>query len=429
MNDSNVQLLLEALIAAGIGLMVGLEREHRDLQQHEGEPQDPRHPIEILLGVRTFALLSLFGWTTAALVTQVPWLPAAGLLAVAVLVATAYYQSADTSRGLTTEAAALLTAVTGMLVHYQRLVAIALGLATTLLLIAKPFFRRLVPRLSRVDLTATLQLLIVLAIVLPLLPTEARDPWGVLSPRRIGLFITLIAGVNYVGYVLHRTLGVRRSYGILGLVGGVASSTALTVAMAQQARREPSTCAGGQAAVLIAGAVMYVRVIALAAVASRELAIAVAPSLGAMSFLSVAGAAWKWRAVRAFGGEAESGQLELQNPFSLVPAVKWGLFFVVILVASAVSRQLLGDLGLLFAAGASGLADVDAITLAVSRQVVRHSLEIGTGAWAVTIAVVANTLVKALIAWSGGGRAFGVDILRVSLLALAGGLLNALLFS
>src|SRR6188472_3870316 len=102
------------------------------------------------------------------------------------------------------------------------------------------------------DLVATLQLLILVAIVLPVLPSEASDPWGVLAPRRIGIFVVLIAGISYVGYVLHRLLGDRNSAGITGLVGGLASSTAVTVAMSQRVRADQSFREPAQLAICLA---------------------------------------------------------------------------------------------------------------------------------------------------------------------------------
>jgi uncharacterized membrane protein (DUF4010 family) len=122
-----------------------------------------------------------------------------------------------------------------MLVHYERSLAVAVALATTALLISKPWLRAVMPRLRRVDLTATLQLAIVLAVVLPLLPQTAIDPWGILRPREIGWFIVLIAGISYVGYVASRLWGEQRGAGVTGLVGGLTSSTAVTAAMAQAA--------------------------------------------------------------------------------------------------------------------------------------------------------------------------------------------------
>ena len=178
-----------------------------------------------------------------------------------------------------------------MMVRHDRRIALALGLVTTLLLLAKPWTRTLVPKLRRIELTAALQLGIGLAVLLPLLPTEAHDPWGVLSPRKIGLFVLLIAGLGFVGYVLHRILGQTKGAGLAGLVGGLVSSTAVTAAMAQDAARRPEHRLSGQLATFLANAVMPIRVLVVTALLSRAITRALALPLGAMAAIMLLGAA------------------------------------------------------------------------------------------------------------------------------------------
>src|SRR5262249_44574302 len=131
--------LLQAAVAVAIGLVMGLEREHHEVA--EGE-------IEIRLGMRTFALLALLGWASAF--TGIPWLPFAALLASGIVIATQYFRAAGSDPGLTTEIAALVAVVVGMVVRVSLLVGATVGLGATVLLIAKPWVRAYVPRLRRV---------------------------------------------------------------------------------------------------------------------------------------------------------------------------------------------------------------------------------------------------------------------------------------
>jgi uncharacterized membrane protein (DUF4010 family) len=425
--DVPVRTLVDALLAIGIGLFIGLEREHSDVVTHPVVGGEPPPRGETLLGVRTFALLALFGWVSAYTGNAYPWVPVAALVVTGALVIVAAIRERQSGRGLTTEVAALTTFVLGMVVHHQRAVAVALALATTLLLISKPWFRELVPRMRRVDLTATLQLLIVLAIVLPLLPEEARDPWRVLSPRRIGLFVTLIAGIGYVGYVLHRLLGAERGAGLMGLVGGLVSSTAVTVAMAREARRKPTMVGPGQLATLLASAVMLARVLVISSLVNINVTRALARPLGAMIVFTTGGAIWKWHKLHRSNGHAPiTRELDLSNPFSLIPALKWGVLLAAVLVGSAVARSAFGSAGFVASAAISGLVDVDAITLAANRLVSNRELDVSVAALAVTAAVTSNTLVKGTIAWIGGGRRFGVDVAKVFGAAVVGGVVLAL---
>lgn len=426
MDSHLLNLLIEAAYAIGMGLFIGLEREHS-----EGVADTDGKPRELPMGARTFALLALVGWTAALLGDQFTWLPPLALAAVAALV-TAGFVTRDTGPGLTTEVAALLTFGLGMLVHYERSLAVALALATTALLISKPWLLAVMPKLRRVDLTATLQLAIVLAIVLPLLPRTAVDPWGILKPREIGWFVVLIAGISYVGYVASRLWGEHRGAGVTGLVGGLASSTAVTAAMAQAARRDSSMTGSAQLAVFAANAMMFGRVVVVAAVIDRAVALRLAAPMGAMGLVVLAAALWQWRRLRTdaprSGDTSSSGALAgLKNPFALLPALKWGAVMVGVLLLAAFAREYLGDRGVVAVAAASGIADVDAITLTVTRSVRLGELGVDLAALAVTVAVMSNTLVKAGIAVVAGGRGFGVPVARVLVAAAVLGVGVALL--
>jgi uncharacterized membrane protein (DUF4010 family) len=414
MDPVTLKLLIEAAVAGGIGLIIGLEREHSDGTGAHSEDH---------VGVRTLAILALFGWTCALLGDALPWLPPVGLLVAGGLILAHYLRVGDRDLGLTTEVAAATTVALGMLVHHQRDLAVAVGLVVTLLLVAKPWFRRTIPRLRQVELTAALQLAVALAVVLPLLPVEALDPWGALSPRKIGLFIVLLAGVGYVGYVLHRLLGPSRGAVVSGLVGGLVSSTAVTLAMAQQSRIDGRLVRPGRVAVLLANAVMFARVVVVTTFLDRGIAGALALPLGSMAVVVLAAAAWELRRGRLSTDPANT--TPLTNPFALLPALRWGILLSVVLVASAVAREQFGDRGLLVAAAASGLADVDAVTLAVGRQSHQGDLTAATASLAITIAVVANSLVKATIAVVLGERGFGRPIAAVLAVAIAVGLIVA----
>lgn len=399
MDESSTTALLNGAIAGGIGLVVGLEREHEQAPVH-----DP------ILGVRTFTLLALLGWACA--LSPAPWLVPAALLAVAAFLIATYLRGPSDDLGLTTEVSAMVTFVSGTIVALDRMVAMALGLATALLLLSKPWVRAMVPRLKRIELSATLQLLIVLAIVLPLLPDRPVDPWGVVSPRKVGIFVTLIAGISYVGYVAARLLGRSRGAGLSGIVGGLASSTAVTVAMANAAKRDEVMRAPGQLATFLANTVMCVRVAIITAVASTEVARRLALPLGALAVVLLAGAAWKFPSARRSEAGAIEGP-ELKNPFAILPALKWGVFLVAVQLLATFAKWWLGDKGVLLAAAASGIADVDPITLSVSRQAGGGQLDVGVAVLAIIIAVMTNMIMKGAVAVVTGGRGYGRDIALV----------------
>lgn len=416
---------LDAALAIGLGLMIGLEREHHQVVTDRSERADAAPARETLLGVRSFALLALAGWAAGwlAAASGLVWLPPALLVAIAAILCIPLVREPRDQGGLTTEAAALVTVIIGVMVARDRALAVAVGVATDVLLISKPWFKRVVPRLRHVDFVATIQLVVALAVVLPLLPGETQDPWHALSPRRIGLFVTLILSVSWIGYVLSRVLGPRRGAGLTALVGGLVSSTVVTATMAQRARRSPDLMVTGQMATFLASATMSVRLLVMAAVISPRVALAAAPAVSVIGVGMLVGAVWKWR---IGGGKAAPGQagaeLELANPMSLLQALKWAVFMTVVLLAAAAGKQYLGDQGVLVSAALSGLADVDAITLAVTRQAADGSLAANVAVLAIVIAVVVNTLVKAGIALWSGGKTYGRDIAVVFAASVLAGL-------
>jgi uncharacterized membrane protein (DUF4010 family) len=290
--------------------------------------------------------------------------------------------------------------VIGGLVHTDRRLAVVLGLSTALLLVSKPWMRKQVVRLRHVEVAATIQLAVLVAILLPLLPTDPVDPWNAIPPRKVGLFVVLIAGVEYLGYVATRLLGANRGAAVTGLIGGLTSSTAVTVSMARSTKTGQAIRAA-QLATLLANVVMCFRIVAVTGVLAPDLAWRLAIALGAMALVLITAAVLTWLKMRSEPKTVES--LQLRNPFSLVPALTWGAALCAILVISRLATAYFGPKGFLLAAGASGLADVDAIVLAATRG----TTTVEVGALAIVIAATANSVAKSSLAWTIGGRAFG----------------------
>ena len=94
MGEISSEILIDLAYALGIGLFVGLEREHSVVAGGLGphatpaDRSDKQTASETVLGVRTFALLSLFGWGCAHAGIHWAWLPPVGLLVVGGFVVT-----------------------------------------------------------------------------------------------------------------------------------------------------------------------------------------------------------------------------------------------------------------------------------------------------------------------------------------------------
>ncbi|MBI1753253.1 MAG: MgtC/SapB family protein [Acidobacteria bacterium] len=430
----DLSTLKEAVLAVAVGLMMGLERERSGFERSQEGHEEPYHRRESdqaaalhgSLGARTFALLTLLGWISVKVGGENPAMPIAVMALAALMIGLFYYETSSADRGLTTEIAALSAPLLGMLLTRDALLAVAVAVIVTLLLLSKPWIRAWVPKLQREDLTASIQLLIVFAILLPLLPSRALDPWGVLSPRKVGWMVALIAAVDFMGYALNRVLGSRRGAALTGLVGGLISSTVVTVTMSRQAREDATLKGPGQVAVMLACAVMGLRVSMLAGVVGgAALAKPLLLPMGAMVLVLLGASYWIYRGARSAAVAGRAGDMPVRNPFHLKRAMAWGLALAAVLLASAAARAWFGDRGLLIAAGVSGLADVDPITLAVSSQVREVGLPAVTAVLAIILAIGANTFSKACFAWVSGGRAFGKRLSAVLGASLAAALLVA----
>lgn len=406
-------------VSLGVGLLIGLER-----QQSMGRKGGQAVPA----GLRTFPLLSLAGSLVWIIRDGAPALPAAGIVAVVALLAVHRLGLPAPLRehGVTTEAAAVVAFLLGMLAvadgplpdFEARLITTgALGTLVALLLSVKPHTQAVLRHISEDDLLATLQLLVVALVLLPLLPDEGLGPYGAVNPAQTGRMILLIGGVSWVGFVAARLLGAGRGLIVTGLVGGLVSSTAVTFGMARRAKAEPAVASSCTIAIAAANAMMLGRVLVTVAVVAPGLVPVVGVPMGAMlaaGLIALLPLLREVRGARAIGG------LTVENPFELKSAVMFGLLFVVIVVIAHAIRANLGDSALVLAGLAAGLTDVDAITLSAATLANQGLADSIAGA-TILAAVASNTAVKTGVAFAVGGRAIGLRILKVSGMTLVAG--------
>ncbi len=429
-----VDLFLKMLYALGVGVLIGLERsvvrKPPPAAAPDPEPAEPPAAPDTIIGVRTCAVLSLVGFIAAFLGTEVAPSAAPVLLAGAVLlVLPLYWRSPNPDVGITTEIAAVSVVGLGALAYSHPHAAGVLGLLVAVMLASKRFVQRTVRGFRRVELTGTLQFLVIVLIVLPLLPNEALDPYGAFNPYKVVLLVVLISGISFVGYFLTKYLGADKGLGLTGLLGGLTSSTAVTAAMAQQARQTPGIRNACAVATVIANATMFGRVLVVVFLLDRTLFMDLAWGLGTMTVAAAIGVGVLWLIARRKQDSDPHAEHEqaLSNPFSLGPAVKFAGFFVLILFVAKLAKLWFGDSGIYLASLVSGLADVDAITLTIAEQTKDGSLVHSVGALGITIAVAANSVVKTGIAFYSGGGRFGAIVGLVLGLATGAGIAVLLL--
>jgi len=410
-------LALRFAVALGLGILIGLERERA--KGAEGGA-----------GVRTFALIALAGAIAGHLdqTLGLGWLSLAIFVAVGALVVSSYVlTSLHGDTGIATEISALLAFLLGLLcVHGQLQVAAWVAVAMALMLALKDWLHRLARKIDSSDVEATLQFAIVTLIILPLVPD--RDfgpvPLDVLNPYKVWLMVVLISGLNFASYLLIKIVGAEHGIGLAGLLGGLASSTAVTLGFSQRSRRAGEDASALALGILLAWTVMYFRVVVLTALISSQLGARLALVMGALCVVSLGASYGLWRRRRAQDrGEVSAGQ----NPFELGEAIKFGLLFGIVVFVAKAAQVYLGDAGLYVAAGIAGLSDVDAITLAMADLARGDAQSLSIAARAIVIAVLANTLVKSAMAASLGSAELRRLTLPISALLFAAGALAAIL--
>jgi len=239
------------------------------------------------------------------------------------------------------------------------------------------------------------------------LPDQTFGPLDVINPYTIWLMVVLVAGINFVGYILIKTLGARQGIGLAGLLGGFASSTALTLGFSRRSRTEPALTPEFSFAIVVASAVMFARVLVEV--------FAVHPAVGRLLLLPLccSGASGLlccvvlWFVRRSCGpADASSAQqVSVRNPFELWPAVWFGLLFGGILFIARAGQVYFGNAGVYVSSVAAGFADVDPIALSLSNLAHADLNEI-IAARGITLAALANTCVKMLITLIGGMALF-----------------------
>lgn len=406
--DETLHLVTTFALSAGIGLLVGLERERKPSAK---------------AGVRTFTLIAVLGSLAALLenATGSAWSIAAGALSVTGTLVAAYLHDRDTVRddsGTTTVIAAIAVFFLGAVNYYgYPTLAVALGVGITVLLYFKAEIEGFSHKLTAQDLRSMLQFAVLTAVILPLLPDRAFGPYGVLNPFQIWLMVVLVEAVSLSGYVAWRlTLG-RHGLLLAGVLGGLVSSTATTLAYARQVGAGDRGAASGVLVILLANATMLVRVLVLVGVVAPEAlsraAAVVAPALAA----ALLGVVWRWRSLQA---APVDGEESFRNPTQLSTALTFGAIYGLILLFTAWAHDYFGLGGVLALAAVSGLTDVDAITLSSMQMLNQSVLVRDTALTAVAVAVASNLVFKAAMASAAGGARLRGPVVRAFAAVLFG---------
>ena len=400
---------LEALaLATAIGLLMGLERERRPAAR---------------AGVRTFGLTGLLGALMALLaeLLATPAFIAMGFAVVAVMIIAAFirHPEPDDDPGTTSVVALLVCYSLGAMVwlgHGRLAVMAAVG--ATMLLYFKSELRGVAARLTSQDWRSILQFSVLSLIVLPILPNRGFGPYEAINPHQVWLMVVLISGVSLAGYAALRLVGARYGAPLLGLLGGVVSSTATTMVFSRHARENPAMAPTATLVILLANLIMVVRILFIAWALAPSV---VEPLVTGCLLAILVGCmviALNWHKLAS---QSELPIPQTRNPTELRAAIGFGLLYAGVLLCAAWLSDIAGSSGLYLLAFVSGLTDVDAIALSTLRLLNLGKLEVMPTAIAILLAMIANLTFKSALAFGLGGSDLGRRVLG-GMLAVGAGL-------
>ncbi|MDT8384736.1 MAG: MgtC/SapB family protein [Gammaproteobacteria bacterium] len=401
-------------VALAIGLLIGLERGWKERDAVEGAR---------IAGVRTYGLLGLLGGGSALLSEQFGALALGlafvGLAAVLTTVYVVNLRRRD-DVGITSLVAGLLTFILGALAAMGEVgIAAASAVVTTLLLSHKPLLHRWVNALEGEELHAGIKLLLISVVLLPLLPNQGYGPWQALNPFVIWWMVVLIAAISFVGYFAIKIGGARRGAVFTGLFGGLAASTAVTLHFSRLTRRDASMAPMLATGILLACGTMFPRMLLIASVLNPDLFLPLLVPVTVMAMLTYGPAFLCWQSSSHKKPDTTS---PLRNPLELTSAVSFGLLLALVMLLGSALQSEFGGAGVLVLAAASGVADVDAITLSLARMS-QTELMVNTAVTGIVLAAAVNSLVKGGMASFIGGRAIGLRVGLPLLASAIGGLI------
>lgn len=422
------EFFLDFLVALGVGALIGIEREHR------------RDQTQVIAGVRTFPLFSMAGYLLVVVAGEMSDGAGAllavglgGIIAVAIAFLWVRHQLGVT--GMTTPLAMIVTFLLGLLVGFGYTTeAIVVGVATTFLLLTKERLHAFAEVLTEEEMMGALQFITVAFILFPIVsrlesPVLGQDWIGrgeLVDPFLTLLVVIFVSAISFASFLAMRFVGARRGVMLSGLLGGLVSSEATVVSLAEHARESPDLVRPAVTGAILATSSMFARNLAIAAFADPTLRVArtMLVVLLPMALVTAGYSLWRWRVARlAPKGEARAPRVK--NPFAVTPALRFAAYFVAITVLATFASRALGPVGV-YATALGGFVSAGAVIASVvslyAAGTVSFEVATITGALACVIAV-ANKLV--ILRWANHAvfekaRAPFAVVTLLGLAALAG---------
>ncbi|HSQ47407.1 MAG TPA: MgtC/SapB family protein, partial [Lutibacter sp.] len=380
--------LIRMLVTAGIGFVLGLEREYSQYSEKG----------EIFAGLRTFTLVALLGFLTAYLgITFTYWIFIAGFLGVVAIVAISYWvTSHEGNIGSTTEFAIIFTFLLGGLVLVGSInLSLALTVITLVLLSLKLRLKSMIGQLTQKELFAFVRFVVIALLILPFLPNEFYGPYEVINPREVGWIIVLTSGIGFVGYILMKFLGTDRGILLTSILGGLVSSTLVTFTFSKKSKETPELSQNYAVGIFAAATIMVLRIFLLVFIFNKTMLIQLTIPLLIILLTTFGIALYFYN--KQFEKQHAIDKIVLGDPLNIKNAVFFGVFYIGILLLVSYANHGYGTKGIYLSSAISALTDIDAIAISVSK-LGGTTMNMLIAQNAILLATLSNTVVKIGIA-------------------------------
>lgn len=399
--------LLSFLISFCIGLLLGIDRER---SHPEGQSS---------IGVRTFVLFALLGTITATLKENIITVTSA--LFVFIIIGLGYYRGTGNKKfpqdvGITTELAAGMVFVLGYMVPTYPLMAITISAVILFVLVERKQLHRFSrEKLSHEEIEAVIILTVFGLGVIPILPNETIDPWGLFNPKQFAILLALIAAIQFAGYVAIRLFGQRLGRAVTGFFGGFISSTAV-FANLRVALQDGKFFYSTMAAALLATMASIIELAAIVLMASPTLFMTIIWPLVVMVMLGISIAAY----FLMFHRKEKDKPKKKPHPLHYTSLIYSALIIAAIVVVTAIAKEYIGTGAIVIIAFLGGLFELHGVSLATALLFLENQITLEEASFILAVAILASFISKFILAFALTKKSFAAylsSILGIILLS------------
>lgn len=416
-----LQILQHLVFGMFLGAVVGIDRE-----------REAKLVISKFAGIRTFTLIGLYGVLIALIEKISIPLFIVMISGFIVLIIASYitHSLKHQQNGVTSELASFIVLISGYFVGNDNYtVASMIIMSTAVLLYAKDKIHEFAGKVTSAEIKSVIQFVTIAFIILPLLPNQNFGPYDSLNPYVIWTMIVIISGISFLSYLAVRLIGHEKGISLSGFLGGLVSSTAVTLAFSQDSKKHKHVVYPFVFGIIIAGTAMFFRILATVSVVNPSLVSSISIPLltSGITGLIVSAGLWYLQSKESKNKSVATTQdIDLGKPLDLYSAIKFGLLFAIVLILVKFMSANFGDRGIYATSILSGFFDTDAISVSLANLAKTESITPFLATAGITLATLTNTFIKGVFVLFLASRPVAIRTIISVLIIVAAGLISLL---